>query len=138
MIIVNSTDKTNFKGKIFLKSKDMEPQKVEVVKRIAKTLKRFIKDEKFDLLFYYKIGKGTDGLHVSAQKGCKQNFFVKSIDIVMPDLENLDDQDYIEMAKGAATRYKEFFPKEANSDRVSLFKRVKNKAQTIFKKEKVG
>ena len=38
MIIVNTSDKVkvNFKGKVFLKSKNMEPQKVEVVKRIAK------------------------------------------------------------------------------------------------------
>ena len=115
MIIVNSTVKTNCKGKSFLNSTVLEPHKGEVVNGIANTGVRCLLDGECELLVY-----------------------VKSIDIVMPDLENLDDQDYIEMAKGAATRYKEFFPKEANSDRVSLFKQVKNKAQTIFKKEKVG
>lgn len=115
MIIVNTSDKVkvNFKGKVFLKSKNMEPQKVEVVKRIAKTIKRFIKDEKFDLLFYYKLKDGLDPLHVSAQKGHKQNFFVKCIDIAMPEAEYIDDEHYIEMAKGAVQRYKEIFSKRS-------------------------
>ncbi len=135
MIIVNNSEKINFKGKIFLKSKNMEPEKIEVVKRISKTLKRFIKDEKFDLLFYYKLKDGLDPLHVSAQKGYKRNFFTKCIDIAMPELEYIDDESYIEMAKGAVTRYKEFFPKEAATDNISLLKQVKNKANKIFTKE---
>lgn len=140
MIIVNTSEKVkpNFKGKIFLKSKNMEPQNVEVVKRISKTLKRFIKDEKFDLLFYYKLKDGMDPLHVAAQKGHKQNFFVKSIDIAMPESEYIDDEHYIEMAKGAIQRYKEFYPKEALSDNFSLLQQVKNKAKNIFTKQKAG
>lgn len=140
MIIVNTSDKVkvNFKGKVFFKSKNMEPQKVEVVKRIAKTIKRFIKDEKFDLLFYYKLKDGLDPLHVSAQKGHKQNFFVKCIDIAMPEAEYIDDEHYIEMAKGAVQRYKEFFPKEANTENINLLKQVKNKAKNMFTKQKAG
>lgn len=114
MIIVNTSDKVkvNFKGKVFLKSKNMEPQKVEVVKRIAKTIKRFIKDEKFDLLFYYKLKDGLDPLHVSAQKGHKQNFFVKCIDMAMPESSILMTNTTLKWQKVLFKDTKSFFQKK--------------------------
>lgn len=136
MIVISETNnkKPKFGGRIFLKTTKMEPEKLEVVKRISSKLKKYIHNENFDLLFYYKIKKGHDGLHVSAQKGYKQNFFTKCIDVCMPDLEDLTDEDYIEMTKGAISRYKEFFPKEL-VERKSLFSQVKSKARNILKKK---
>ena len=116
----------------------MVPEKMEVVKRISHKLKKYIHNENFDLLFYYKLKEGYDGLHVSAQKGHKTNIFTKGIDICMPDLENITDEDYIEMAKGAIQRYKEFYPKEARTPKQSLFEQMRNKARKILKREKVG
>ena len=140
MIVITDNDnkKTNFKGRIFLKTTKMIPEKMEVVKRISRKLKKYIHNENFDLLFYYKIGKGTDGLHVSAQKGYKTNFFTKKIDVCMPDLGNITDEDYIEMAKGAIARYKEFYPKETRTSGQSLFEQMRSKARKILKREKVG
>lgn len=140
MIVITDNDnkKPNFKGRIFLKTTKMVPEKMEVVKRISHKLKKYIHNENFDLLFYYKLKEGYDGLHVSAQKGHKTNIFTKGIDICMPDLENITDEDYIEMAKGAIQRYKEFYPKEARTPNQSLFGQMKSKARKILKREKVG
>ncbi len=140
MIVITDNDnkKPNFKGRIFLKTTKMVPEKMEVVKRISHKLKKYIHNENFDLLFYYKLKEGYDGLHVSAQKGHKTNIFTKGIDICMPDLENITDEDYIEMAKGAIQRYKEFYPKEARTPNQSLFEQMKSKARKILKREKVG
>ncbi len=135
MIVItdNDTKKPNFKGKIFLKTTKMSPEKMEVVKRISAKLKRYIHNENFDLLFYYKLKKGYDPLHVSAQKGHRSNIFTKGIDICMPDLENITDEDYIEMAKGAIKRYKEFYPKESRTPNEPLLQQMKNKAKNILR-----
>lgn len=140
MIVITDNDnkKPNFKGRIFLKTTKMVPEKMEVVKRISNKLKRYIHNENFDLLFYYKIKKGYDGLHVSAQKGHKKNIFTKGIDICMPELDSITDEDYIEMAKGAIARYKEFYPKEAKTPNQSLFEQMRNKTKDLLKRKKAG
>ncbi len=138
MIVItdNDTKKPNFKGKIFLKTTKMSPEKMEIVKRISSKLKKYIHRENFDLLFYYKLKKGYDPLHVCAQKGHRTNIFTKGIDICMPDLDNITDEDYIEMAKGAIKRYKEFYPKEARTPNEPLLQQMKNKAAKILNRRK--
>ena len=135
MIIINDNDnkKPNFKGKIFLKTTKMSPDKMEIVKRISSKLKRYIHNENFDLLFYYKLKIGYDPLHVSAQKGYRTNIFTKGVDICLPDLDNITDEDYIEMAKGAIKRYKEFYPKEAGTANKPLFAQMRSKARNILR-----
>lgn len=137
MIVItdNDTKKPNFKGKIFLKTTKMSPEKMEIVKRISSKLKKYIHSENFDLLFYYKLKKGCDPLRVCAQKGHRTNIFIKGIDICMPDLENITDEDYIAMAKGAIKRYKEFYPKEAQTPNEPLLLQMKTKAAKILNRK---